>query len=293
MEPFGCCRPVSLAPLLEPIRLLGVVAGLVALVGGAVALVGGPVAVTLVGGPLALVGDPLSHISGPLAGIGKMVAVIRRPVALIREVVLLVSGPLTHSEIVLGPVQGRLASSQPRLGRLECLLGLPGPRLGRPDPGVVQRLGRDPLTLGVLDHLQRDLGQLARGRPGPPPQPLERLVQADPLGGGQYPLGLLDPDPAGQRLPQLAHFDLAVASSTAVWTSSAVTRASAPRAWTSAGDQARGWLAYTFKVPTGWSPRRTGTLNTPRTCSWRTTTVIRSHTCSPARSCTATTRSSA
>ena len=33
------------------------------------------------------------------------------------------------------------------------LLGLPGPRLSRPHPSVVNRQGRDPLPLGVLDHL--------------------------------------------------------------------------------------------------------------------------------------------
>jgi hypothetical protein len=38
----------------------------------------------------------------------------------------------------------------------------PSPRLGCPDPGVVQRLGRDPLPLDVLDELLGDLGQLAR-----------------------------------------------------------------------------------------------------------------------------------
>jgi hypothetical protein len=44
----------------------------------------------------------------------------------------------------------------------------PSPRLGCPDPGVVQRLGRDPLPLDVLDELLGDLGQLARRRPHPP-----------------------------------------------------------------------------------------------------------------------------
>jgi hypothetical protein len=39
---------------------------------------------------------------------------------------------------------------------------------------------------------------------------VERLVQGDPLGGGQHALGLLDPHPAGQRLPQLSHLKLVV-----------------------------------------------------------------------------------
>ena len=84
----------------------------------------------------------------------------------------------------------------------------PAPR--PPGPGVVQRLGRDPLTLDVLDELLGDLGQLARRRPRPPPQLVERLVQRDPFGGRHHPFGLLDPDPAGQRLPQLGHLDLVV-----------------------------------------------------------------------------------
>ena len=84
-----------------------------------------------------------------------------------------------------------------------------------------------------------------------------------------------------------------LASSTPVLTSSAVTTASAPNASTSVGVQARGWVAYTSRVPTGWSASRTGTLNTPRTCSWPTTAAIRSQTRSLRKSSTATTRSSA
>jgi hypothetical protein len=58
-----------------------------------------------------------------------------------------------------------------------------------------------------------------------------------------------------------------LANSTPVLTNSAVTTANAPNASTSAGDQARGWLTYTSKVPTGWLANRTGTLNTPPTRS--------------------------
>lgn len=122
------------------------------------ALVGGSVAVPLVGGAVALVGGSVADVGGSLAGVGEMVAVISSPVALIGEVVSLVSDPLTHSQIVLGPIQGRLASGQLSPGGLKCLLGLPGPRLGRPDPGVLQHPGRDPLPLGVLDHLKGDIG---------------------------------------------------------------------------------------------------------------------------------------
>jgi hypothetical protein len=161
----------------------------------------------------------------------------------------------------------------------------PAPR--PPGPGVVQRLGRDPLTLDVLDELLGDLGQLARGRPRPPPQLVERLVQRDPFGGRHHPFGLLDPDPAGQRLPQLGHLDLVVGQLDRGADQLEVTTANAPSAWTSAGVQARGWLAYTFRVPTGWSASRTGTLRTPRTCSCRTTTAIRSQTSSLHKSWTA------
>jgi hypothetical protein len=83
------------------------------------------------------------------------------------------------------------------------------------------------------------------------------------------------------------------ASSTPVLTSSAVTTASAPSASTSVGVQARGWVAYTSRVPTGWLASRTGTLSTPHTRSWATTAASRSHTRSLRKSSTATTRSSA
>jgi hypothetical protein len=54
--------------------------------------------------------------------------------------------------------------------------------------------------LGVLDDLAGYLGQLARGRPGTGSELLERHLGVGALGGGQHALGLLDPDPIGQRL---------------------------------------------------------------------------------------------
>jgi hypothetical protein len=88
------------------------------------------------------------------------------PVALVGEVVSLISGPLPPADVVLGPVQGCGALGQPGSGSLQRLLGLLGPRLGCPNPGVVDRLGRDALALGRLDDLLGKVGQLARGRPG-------------------------------------------------------------------------------------------------------------------------------
>jgi hypothetical protein len=113
---------------------------------------------------------------------GGTVAFVVGPLSLVGEVVALVGGPLALIEVVLGPVQGGGASGQPSLGRLQRLFGLPGPRLGRPDPGVVDGQGRDPLALGVLDDLLGQVGQLARGRPGPAAELLERLVRTNPPG---------------------------------------------------------------------------------------------------------------
>jgi hypothetical protein len=206
------------------------------------------------------VGGPVARVSGPLPLIGQVVA-------LVGEVVALVGGPLAFVEDVLGPVQGGGASGQPGLGRLQGLLGLLGSRLGRPDPGVVDGQGRDPLALGLLDDLLGQLGQLARGRPGPSAELLEGRIRAHPPVTARTPFGLLDPDPVGQRLAQLGHLNLPGGHSTPVLTSSAVTTASAPNASTSEVDHTRGRVTYTSRVPTGWSASRTGTLNTARTRS--------------------------
>jgi hypothetical protein len=76
------------------------------------------------------------------------------------------------------------------------------------DPGIVDGQRRDPLALGVLDNLLGQVGQLAAGRPGLFAELLERRIRADPLSAGKHTLGLLDPNPADQRLPQLGHLDI-------------------------------------------------------------------------------------
>ena len=136
---------------------------------------------------LGIAGGPVTLVSIAVALVGEVVARVGIAVALVGEVVALVGGPLPGVEVVLGPVQRRGPSGQPGLGGLQRLLGLPGPRLGRPDPGVVNGQGRDPLTLGLLHDLLGQFGQLARGRPRPSAELLERLVRTNPPGDGQDP----------------------------------------------------------------------------------------------------------
>jgi hypothetical protein len=114
----------------------------------------------IAGGPVARVGGPVAGVGDPLPLIGEVIAFVGGPVALIGEVVVLVGGPLPLVEVVPAPVQGGGASSQPGLDRLQRLLGLPSPRLGRPNPSVIDRQARDPLTLGLLDDLLGQVGQL-------------------------------------------------------------------------------------------------------------------------------------
>jgi hypothetical protein len=116
---------------------------------------------------------------------------------------------------------------------------------------------------------------------------LERLVRADPWVGASTPLACSIQTRLVSACRSWATSTSRLASSTPVLTSSAVTTASAPSASTSPGDQARGWLAYTSRVPTGRSASRTGTLSTPRTCNWPTTAAIRSQTSSRPKSWTA------
>jgi hypothetical protein len=174
-------------------------------------------------------------VGRPVPFVGDAVALIGHALALVGEAVALIGGDS-------GLVERRPAPGQVGLGGLQGLFGGLGVGLGLPDPGVVQGQGGQPLTLGVLDDLMGQLGQLARGRPGPPPQPPERLLRGDALGGGEDPFGLLDPDPAGQRLAQLASSSSRVASSTLVWTSSPATVANSPAASSSWVVQARGWV---------------------------------------------------
>ena len=222
-----------------------------------------------------------------------MVSLVGGPFAFVGEVIALVSGPLPGVGVVLGPVQRRRPLGQPGLGRLQRLLGLPGPRLGRPDPSVVNGQSCDALTLGLLHDLLGQVGQLARGRPRLSAELLESRIRIDPRVAARTPLACSIQTRRANARRNWATSTSRLASSTPVLTNSAVTTANAPSAWTSPGDQARGWLAYTSRVPTGWSASRTGTLNTPRTCSWPTTAATRSQTRSLPRSSTATTRSSA
>ena len=115
-------------------------------------LVGGPVAVALVGGPVALVGDPVANVRGPLDGVGERsrsgsAARSRSSASCSRWSAARFAWPGRP-----GSGRGRPCVGPARSGRLQGLFGLPGPRLGRPDPGVVDRLGRDPLPLDVLDN---------------------------------------------------------------------------------------------------------------------------------------------
>jgi hypothetical protein len=132
---------------------------------------------------------------------GRPVAFVGDPVALVGDAVALLSSDL-------GLVQGLTAAGQVGLGGLQGLLGGLGAGLGLPHPGIVQGQGGQPPALGILDDLLGHLGQLARGRPSRDAELLEGRLGVDALGGGQHPFGLLDPDPAGQRLPQLGHLQL-------------------------------------------------------------------------------------
>ena len=189
-------------------------------------------------------------------------------------------------------IERRGPLGQPGLSGLQRLLGFPGPCLSRPDPGIVDGQGRDPLALGRLDDLLGEVGHLARGRPGPFSELLERVVRAGSLGGGQHAFGLLDPDPTDQGPPQLGHLNLTVGQ------------------FHPGADQLGGHHRQRpQRLDLGWRPcPRLGGIHIqgpdrlvgqphrhtqhPRTCSWPTTAAIRSQTSSLRRSWTATTRSS-
>ena len=207
----------------------------------------------IAGGPVARVGGPLPFIGGPLAIVG--------------DVVALVGGPLPRIEVVLGPVQGGGASGQPGLGRMERLLGLPGPRLGRPDPGVVDGQGGDPLALRVLDDSWARSASLREDDLACRRSCWNAWSASTPRVTTRTPLACSIQIRLASACRNWATSSSRLASSTAVETSSAVTTASAPNASTSPVDHARGRVAYTSRVPTGWSTSRTGTLGTPRTCS--------------------------
>jgi hypothetical protein len=240
-----CCR------LVWPTALLGIA--------------GGPV--TRVGITVALVGEVVAFVGSPLPLVGEVVAVISSPLPLVSEVIALVSGPLPLVEIVPAPVQGGGASGQPGLGRLQRLLGRPGPRLGRPNPSVINGQSGDPFALGRLDNLLGQVGHLPRGRPRLLAELLDASSGSIPWVAASTPLACSIQTRLVSACCSWATSTSRLASSTPVLTSSAVTTASAPNASTSVGVHARGWVTYTSRVPTGCSASRTGTLNTPRTCS--------------------------
>jgi len=161
-------------------------------------------------------------------------------VPFIGDIVALVGGPLSGIGGVLRPIQGRGPSGQPGLGRLQRLLGCPGAGLSGPDPSVVDGHGSDPLTLGVLDDLLGQVGQLAAGRPRLFAELLERRIRADPPGAGKHALGLSIQTRLTSASRSRATSISRAASSAPVWIRSAVTAANAPSASISWADQARG-----------------------------------------------------
>ena len=173
----------------------------------------------IAGGPVARVGGPLPLIGGPLAIVG--------------EVVALVGGPLPRIEVVLGPVQGGGASGQPGLGRLQRLLGLPGPRLGRPDPGVVDGQGGDPLALRLLDDLWARSASVREDDLACRRSCWNAWSAATPRVTARTPLACSIQIRLASACRNWATSSSRLASSTAVLTSSAVTTASAPNASTS------------------------------------------------------------
>ena len=101
--------------------------------------------------------------------VGAAVPFIGDVVALVGDVVALVGGPLSGIGGVLRPIQGRGPSGKPGLGCPQRLLGRLSAGLGGPDPGVVGGHSSDPLTLGVLDDLLGQVGQLTSGTTEPAP----------------------------------------------------------------------------------------------------------------------------
>jgi hypothetical protein len=241
--------------------------------------------VAFIGSPVALVSDMVTLIGSPVALVSDMVTLVGSPVAL-------VSGLHPRVEVVLRPVQGRGASGQAGLGFAQRRLGLLGSRLGRPRPGVTEGKRGDPLTLRPLDDLAGKVSDSALRRPGLRAELLERPSGVTPSVATSTPLACSIQTRLVSARRSWATSSSRRASSNPVRSSSAVTIANAPTAWTSSTTQTRGSLTYTSSVPTGCSASRTGTLSTPRTCSWATTAATRSQPSAAPRSSTATTRSS-
>jgi hypothetical protein len=173
------------------------------------------------GSPVAFVGDAVTVVGGPVAFVGPKVA--------------FVGGGL-------GLVKGGAALRQVGLGGPEGLLGGLGAGFGFPDPDVVGGQGGQPPALRVLDDLVGQVGQLARARPSPGAELLERDLGVAALGGGEHALGLLDPDRLVSACRSWASSSSRLASSTLVWTSSPATTANSRIASSSCALQVRGWV---------------------------------------------------
>ena len=149
---------------------------------------------------LGIAGGPVARVGIAVAGVGEVVALIGGPLALVGEVVALVGVPLPLIEVVLGPVQSRGASGQAGLGGLQRLLGLPArasaarTRASSTARAATRSRWAAWTTSWARSASLRD-DDLARSATAGTPPP------GSPPGGDQHPLGLLDPDPTGQRLP--------------------------------------------------------------------------------------------
>ena len=161
------------------------------------------------------------------------VRVTGRPVPFVGEAV-----PLLGSD--LSPVKRRPELGQVGLRVLEGLLGGLGADLGLPHPDIVQGQGGQPFTLGVLDDLPGQLGQLARTRPSPSSQLLERHLGSVPWVAASTPLACSIQTRLVNAWRSWATSSLWLASSTLVWTSSPATAANSRAASSSWAVQARG-----------------------------------------------------
>ena len=234
--------------------------------------------------PAPLVGDAVPLVSDAVAVIGGPVALVSGMVTLVSDAVALIGSDLRL-------VERRPALGQVGLGGLEGLLGGLGPGLGLTDPEIVQGQGGQPLTLGVLDDLAGQLGQLAQDVRALTRSCWNAVSGSLPSVAARTPLACSIQIRLVRACCSWATSSSRLASSTVVWTSSPATAANSPIASSSWVVQARGWVVYTSRVPTGWPASRTGTLSTPRTRSWPTTASMRTQVGAAPRSWMPTARS--